>query len=214
MNKDIQSMRRDFSGFILEEFSTPDSPFQLFQNWWNDATQSEIEDINAMALATASKDGRPEVRMVLLKGWSELGFDFYTNYGSQKSQNLIENPQAEILFWWSAISRQIRIKGHVTKLSREESQEYFAKRPRLSQLSALASDQSRIVPNRQFLENKIDILEKQFENQIIPCPADWGGFRLSAESIEFWQGQPNRLHDRLLYQLKSDVNWEKIRLAP
>lgn len=214
MNDSISQMRRDFSGTVLDQATTPSKPFELFQSWWNDAVAAEIEDINACALATASKDGLPQVRMVLLKGWSELGFDFYTNYGSRKSLHLIENPRAEMLFWWAPISRQVRITGDVVRLSRKESEDYFSKRPRASQLSASASEQSEVISNRKILEDEVEKLNKRYDGQAIPCPENWGGYRIQANSIEFWQGQPSRLHDRIRYQLQESGGWLKQRLAP
>jgi len=166
-----------------------------------------------MALATATRDGRPSVRMVLNRGISRGGFVFYTNYNSRKAVELVGNPHAAVVFHWPRIERQLRVEGRVHKLTRRESERYFQTRPRDSRLSAWASPQSAMIPGRSFLEEEVARVEERFGSHRIPCPPFWGGFRIVANCIEFWQGQPHRLHDRLLFRRKGNV-WTSEQLAP
>jgi pyridoxamine 5'-phosphate oxidase len=186
---------------------------ELFAKWWSEATEKNLKDINEVALATSSLAGTPSVRMVLLKGWSDLGFEFYTNYESPKARNLLENPKAELLIWWADMDRQIRISGDVRKSTREQSKAYFHTRPRSSQLGALASRQSQILDTKEILIREIETLEKTFLNQPVPLPENWGGFILSPTKMEFWQGQPSRLHDRIIYE-KKPIAWKKFQVFP
>lgn len=167
-----------------------------------------------MALATADTAGAPSVRVVLLKGFGEDGFVFFTNYGSKKAGDLEENPQVAAVFWWSGLDRQVRIQGRVVRTSVDESRRYFAMRPRGSQLSAVASPQSRVVPSRKFLEEAIERAEEACGTDDISCPETWGGYRILPDSFEFWQGRPNRLHDRIRYRRDAGCTWKIERLAP
>lgn len=209
----ISDLRRDFSGDVLSESNTPTEPMVLFAKWWSEATEKNLKDINEVALATSSLAGTPSVRMVLLKGWSDLGFEFYTNYESPKARNLLENPKAELLIWWADMDRQIRISGNVRKSTRQQSKAYFHTRPRSSQLGALASRQSQILDTKEILIREIETLEKTFLNQPVPLPENWGGFILSPTKMEFWQGQPSRLHDRIIYE-KNPIEWKKFQVFP
>lgn len=191
----------------------PNDPFALFQEWFRDAEQAGEPLPEAMALATATRDGRPSVRIVLNRGVSQGGFVFYTNYNSRKAADLVRNPHAAVVFHWRTIERQLRVEGRVQKLTRRESEQYFRTRPRESRLSAWASPQSAPISGRSFLEEEFARAEARFGAGTIPCPPYWGGFRIVANCIEFWQGQPHRLHDRLLFRRKGKI-WVSERLAP
>jgi pyridoxamine 5'-phosphate oxidase len=212
-NKEIARIRRVYSLTELNESTVLDDPFKQFSEWMEEAVKSNIIDPNAMILATSNKDSIPSVRVVLLKGFDNEGFIFYTNYESKKGKNLVENPNASILFFWKELERQIRISGRVNKISQKESEEYFHSRPRESQLAALASNQSEVIPGREFLEQKFNEFKEEYHDKEIPLPPHWGGFKLFADSFEFWQGRENRLHDRISY-LKEDNAWQIVRLAP
>lgn len=214
MNLSVADLRQNYTLAGLTEEYTPGSPFELFQTWLNQAVEAKLTEPNAMTLATASPDGKPSGRIVLLKGFSERGFVFYTNYESQKGQQLMQNPWASLVFWWAELERQVRITGQVEQVSPEESDEYFQSRPHSSQLGAWASEQSKVIPNRQILEEKMEQLREQYIEHTVPRPSHWGGFRVIPTTIEFWQGRPSRLHDRLLYQTSQDGNWTKKRLSP
>jgi pyridoxamine 5'-phosphate oxidase len=189
------------------------SPFEQFAEWFEAAVSAGIENANAMTLATATRDGRPSARFVLLKGYDEQGFQFFTNYNSQKGQELAQNPQAALVFYWLQFHRQIRIYGRVSKVSAAESEAYFKSRPPGSRLSALASNQSSVIENRAILEEKVAQLAAQYETDAIPVPPHWGGFLLEPEEFEFWQGRADRLHDRFRYR-KVQEEWVIERLAP
>ncbi len=191
----------------------PTDPFSLFKKWFRDAQSAGEPLPEAMALATATPRGRPSVRIVLNRGISRGGFVFYTNYTSRKAADLLSNPHAAIVFHWPKLERQLRVEGHVHKLTRVESERYFQSRPRDSRLSAWASPQSTMITGRAFLEEEFTRAQTRFGEGKIPCPPFWGGFRIVADCIEFWQGQPHRLHDRLLYRRKGK-NWSNLRLAP
>lgn len=210
----VAGLRTEYTrGGLLETDLDPD-PIRQFAAWFAAAQDARVPEPNAMALATASPDGVPSARMVLLKGFDERGFVFYTNYESQKGGNLSENPRAALLFFWEPLQRQVRITGPVARLTREESAAYFHSRPVGSQLGALASHQSRVVPNREALEAAYARLAAEYESAEIPLPDYWGGYRVVPETIEFWQGRPNRLHDRLRYVRQPDGPWRIERLAP
>ena len=212
-NTDLSSLRRNYSLQRFDESTVEVNPFQQFSKWMEEALKSDLLDPTGMALGTANKDGIPAVRMVLLKGFDENGFVFFTNYESHKGSDLINNPNASILFFWKELERQIRITGTIEKTSRQESEEYFHTRPLESQLSAWASRQSSPIPNRKFLENEFDELKLKYEHKQIPLPPFWGGFRLIPNYFEFWQGRENRLHDRISYKIKNEF-WDIIRLSP
>jgi pyridoxamine 5'-phosphate oxidase len=191
----------------------PSDPFVLFRRWFRDAQNAGEPLPEAMALATATRDGRPSVRMVLNRGVSRGGFVFYTNYNSRKAAELVDNPRAAVVFHWPRIERQLRVEGRVHKLTRHESERYFQTRPRDSRVSAWASPQSATIPGRAFLEEEVARVQQRFGSRAIPCPPFWGGFRIVANCIEFWQGQPHRLHDRLLFRRKGNI-WTSEELAP
>jgi pyridoxamine 5'-phosphate oxidase len=196
----------------LTKLSVNKNPFKQFERWYQEVLNSDIKEPTAMTLATASKSGAPSVRTILLKEFNENGFVFFTNYESNKGKNLIENPVAEILFYWMDFQRQIRISGKVEKSSRESSEEYFKTRPLKSRIGAWASKQSSEIPNRKYLEKQFAEFEKNYPDEI-PLPPHWGGFRLVSDRFEFWQGRESRLHDRICYKKKND-SWEIVRLAP
>jgi pyridoxamine 5'-phosphate oxidase len=201
----------------MDNFSKSDvdpDPLRQFHLWFDQAVKANELDPDAMTLSTASSEGRVSSRIVLLKGCSERGFVFYTNYESRKSGELGENPWAALTFYWRVLHRQVRIEGRVEKVSLEESAEYFATRPRGSQLGAWASPQSQEISDRSELEKRVAELERRFDDGPIPCPPNWGGFLLRPVSIEFWQGRENRLHDRVLYTRHADGDWRISQLAP
>lgn len=208
---DMSSLRRNYDKGTLDEAGTPDEPFALFEDWFTQARDLEGIEPNAMTLATADADGRPSTRIVLLKSADEHGFVFFTNYGSAKGSDLAANPQAALLFFWEPLQRQVRVEGRVEKVSAQESDEYFALRPRASQLGAWASKQSRVIASRQVLVDGFEAAQQRFGDDV-PRPEYWGGYRLTPELVEFWQGRPSRLHDRLRYRLDKGV-WVRERLA-
>lgn len=209
----VSQIRRDYNLEELSETAVKDDPIEQFQIWFEQALSADLIDANAMTLSTATKEGVPSSRIVLVKGFDELGFRFYTNYKSRKAKELEENPNAALCFYWAPLERQVRIEGKVTKLSWEESQAYFKERPRLSQLGAWASNQSSEVASREDLLTEFKKIEQRFENQEVPTPEFWGGYILEPETIEFWQGRKGRMHDRIRYRKKAG-SWIKSRLAP
>ncbi len=210
----IADIRKDYSLKTLNETEVASNPFQQFAGWWQQAIESQIDEVNAMTLATASLEGVPSARIVLLKGYDERGFVFYTNYESAKGQELAENPRASLLFFWKELERQVRITGLVEKVSSTESDEYFLSRPTGSQIGAWASPQSHIIENRSWLENKVKELEAKFSTEKLARPTHWGGYRVKPVIIEFWQGRSSRLHDRIQYTLQENGSWKIERLAP
>lgn len=214
MQIDIAAMRRTYSRAELDNAHAARDPFEMFNHWFHEAVSSKIDEPNAMTLATADKSGFPAARIVLLKGISEGGFVFYTNYGSRKGRETDENPKAALLFFWKELERQIRITGNLTKVSRAESREYFNSRPFESRIGALISNQSEKVSSREALERKFAEAIQQYEGKEVPLPDFWGGYRLFPESFEFWQGRPSRLHDRLFYEKTTSGVWEISRLSP
>jgi pyridoxamine 5'-phosphate oxidase len=206
-------MRSEYTRGTLTEADVDADPVVQFGRWFEQAEQAGLLEPTAMALATATPDGRPSARMVLLRGFDERGFCFYTNYESRKGAELAANPLAALVFWWGPLERQVRIEGRVTPTSRAESEAYFHSRPPGSQLSAAASPQSRVVDSRAMLERRVAELATHLSDGGLPLPDFWGGYRLVHETVEFWQGRPNRLHDRLRYR-RADATWKIERLAP
>lgn len=207
----LNNLRKNYQkGELLESKVNP-NPFKQFDKWFEEALSSNIYEPNAMILATAA-DNRPSARVVLLKGFDENGFKFYTNYNSRKGKEISINPNAALLFYWMELERQIRIEGRIEKLSKEESLEYFNSRPLDSRYGALASSQSEIIPDREYLEKKFSELKEKYGDNP-PMPDNWGGFILKPVLFEFWQGRPNRLHDRIVYEKKGS-NWNIYRLSP
>jgi pyridoxamine 5'-phosphate oxidase len=207
-------MLRDYSNESLDEELIDPNPIRQFESWFNDAQAENLILPEATTLATATKDGRPSARLVLLKGLDDRGFVFYTNYKSQKARALDENPQASLVFYWPQLERQVRIEGTTTRVSPEESDAYFATRPRDSQIGALASPQSEVIANREVLEKRFDELQNSYRDRPVERPSHWGGYRLKPDRIEFWKGRPGRLHDRIVYELQPDGSWTIKRLAP
>ena len=213
MNKNIADIRKDYSLLSLDESNIAADPFQQFTRWWNEAVNSEIDEVNAMMLSTSTKDGKPSARIVLLKDFDESGFVFFTNYDSNKGKELAENPFAALTFFWKEIERQVRIEGTVEKVDASESDTYFFSRPEGSRIGAWASPQSNVIENRAVLEKNVARYTNEFQNSI-PRPPHWGGYRVMPLKIEFWQGRSNRLHDRILYTKTVKGSWKADRLAP
>ena len=207
-------LRKEYMQRGLDEGDLDADPIRQFQVWFDAARAASPYEPNAMALATVGADGRPSVRMVLLKGLDERGFVFYTNYESRKGRELEDTPWAALDFFWPAMERQVRVEGQVERVSAEESDAYFHSRPVGSQLSASASRQSEIIPGREMLEQRVAELSARYPDQEIPRPEFWGGYRVIPDFIEFWQGRANRLHDRLRYRLSADGSWRIERLSP
>jgi pyridoxamine 5'-phosphate oxidase len=210
----IADIRKEYILHNLNEIDVAADAMEQFSRWWQDALKSEIVEVNAMTLATASADGLPAARIVLLKGFRDEGFQFYTNYDSFKGRQLLENPRACLVFFWKEIERQVRITGLVEKLSQRESDAYFKSRPVGNRIGAWASPQSEVIESSDWLLQRANQFEKNFEETGIPRPPHWGGYLVRPVTIEFWQGRPNRLHDRLLYSLQENGNWMIERLAP
>jgi pyridoxamine 5'-phosphate oxidase len=210
---DVAAMRRQYTLAALREDDVLADPFAQFTAWFKQALDAEVLEPNAMSLATAWADGRPLLRTVLLKNYDERGFVFYTNLGSRKARQLKENPHASLLFPWLALERQVIVTGKAEKLSMAETLKYFVTRPRDSQIGAWASQQSAPISSRQVLEMEWESLKRKFSQGDVPLPDFWGGFRVVPETVEFWQGGPNRLHDRLQYT-RQGAAWRIERLAP
>jgi pyridoxamine 5'-phosphate oxidase len=210
----IADIRKNYSRKKLSETKANPDPLKQFTKWWNQALKSKIEEANAMTLATASPDGLPSARMVLLKGFGANGFTFFTNYNSYKGKQLSENPKACLVFFWKVLERQVRITGLVEKISEEASNDYFLSRPVESQLGAIASPQSEVIESREWLDEKFKRVKKEMGKNNIQRPSNWGGFIVKPVIIEFWQGRPSRLHDRLQYTLQESGHWKIERLAP
>jgi pyridoxamine 5'-phosphate oxidase len=214
MNSSIADLRKDYALQALNEAEAHPDPFQQFQTWFDQAIAAQLHEPNAMTLATATPSGMPSARIVLLKGFDPRGFVLYTNYNSRKGQELDANPQAVLVFWWAELERQVRIEGRVEKVADSEADDYFQSRPRGSRLGAWTSNQSQVISDREVLEQRLQALSAQYQDQEIPRPPHWGGYRVVPSAIEFWQGRPSRLHDRLRYRQGEDGQWLIERLAP
>jgi pyridoxamine 5'-phosphate oxidase len=210
----LADLRREYASRALTERDADPDPLRQFTRWFDEAMASELLDVNAMTLATATSSGAPSARIVLLKGTDETGFVFYTNYDSKKGRDLAENPNACLLIFWRELERQVRITGSVARTTREESEHYFHSRPVESQISAAISNQSRPVRDRSELETRYDECAAKYKDSIVPLPETWGGYRVVPDTIEFWQGRKSRLHDRLLYTRQADGSWSRSRLQP
>ena len=214
MNKDIAGIRRDYSHQQLSEKEVDTNPIRQFEKWWQEAVHSKIDEVNAMTLATASRDGLPSARIVLLKDFSEEGFVFFTNYESYKGLQLAENPKACLVFFWKELERQVRITGLTIKISDKESDEYFNSRPEASRVGAWVSPQSRVIESRHWIDEKFNELVNKMKEAPVQRPPYWGGYRVKPVEIEFWQGRPGRLHDQIQYSLEENGHWKIERLAP
>lgn len=209
----IADIRKDYKLRSFLETDAAADPFVQFTNWWNDAVESNIDEINAMTLATADKQGKPSARIVLLKGVSKLGFEFYTNYESHKANEMAANNKVALVFFWKELERQIRIEGTVAKAPEATSDEYFMSRPRESRIGAWSSPQSSVIPSREILEDNVESNKKKFGNEEVTRPSFWGGYIITPTLFEFWQGRSSRLHDRIEYVVDGR-GWVKRRLAP
>lgn len=210
----IADLREEYDHDVLRRDDTAENPIDQFRSWFEDALESDIAEPNAMTLATATANGRPSARIVLLKGIEDDGFIFYTNYNSRKGSELTQNPWAALVFWWEPLQRQVRIEGEVERVPPETSDEYFESRPRGSQIGAWASPQSHVIENRDVLLGNLEEVRAEYDDEdSIPRPSHWGGYHLTPEVIEFWQGRPSRLHDRIRYR-RDDGTWARERLAP
>ena len=209
----LARLREEYTRAGLGESDVDPNPIEQFRGWFGEALAADLHEPNAMTLATATPDGRPSARVVLLKGFDERGFVFYTNYEGRKARELEINPHCALVFYWGELERQVRVEGRVSRVPDEESDAYFAERPRGSQLGAWASEQSRPVRDRGALEERLRELEGEYEGREVPRPPFWGGYRVEPETMEFWQGRENRLHDRLRYRRAGEL-WRRERLQP
>lgn len=214
LKHDISKIRNDYSKKQLNESMVHENPIEQFKVWFQEALNSEVPEVNAFVLATVSKDNKPSARVVLLKGIENNGFDFYTNYTSRKANEIEANKNVAMVFFWHELERQVRIEGGLEKTTEQNSDEYFKSRPRESQIGAWSSPQSAIIDGRNVIENNVEKISKEFENKDVTRPKHWGGYHIVPSVIEFWQGRPNRLHDRIQYRKKENGNWEFVRLAP
>jgi pyridoxamine 5'-phosphate oxidase len=212
--KDIENLRQDYNAASLNETDVDANPMRQFDKWFNEAINAKVHEPNAMTLATATTDGRPSARIVLLKGFSDDGFKFYTNYLSRKGKEISKNPLGALTFFWGDMERQIRVEGTIEKLDRDYSEKYFHTRPKKSQIGATASPQSQEIAGREALEQKMAELEAEYGDSEVPKPSFWGGYVLRPRVIEFWQGRRSRLHDRIVYKKTDNKNWKIVRLAP
>jgi len=214
MYSNIADIRRDYAHKSLSEGDVDANAIKQFEKWWHEAVNSKIDEANAMTLATASADGLPSARIVLLKEFNDKGFVFFTNYESFKAQQLAENPKACLVFFWKELERQVRITGLIQKISASQSDEYFRSRPESSRIGAWASPQSRVIESRHWLDDKFNELVNKMEGTEIKRPPHWGGYIVNPVVIEFWQGRPSRMHDRIQYTLDESGDWKIERLAP
>ena len=210
----ISDIRKEYILQSLSESDIEKNPIRQFDKWWDQAIESGIEEVNAMILATADLSGKPSARIVLLKGYNDSGFIFFTNYNSHKGSEIEHNPNVCLNFFWKELERQVRIEGRANKISDEESDLYFNSRPISSRIGAWASPQSKVISSREELENSYNQFEKEFSDNEITRPPHWGGYIVQPEKMEFWQGRPSRLHDRIEYNIELDKSWSFVRLAP
>ncbi len=214
MGNIIADIRRDYKLQSLQEKDVAEQPIAQFDRWWKDAMESELDEVNAMTLATADASGAPSARIVLLKGYDERGFVFFTNYNSKKGQDIAANPRVSLVFFWKELERQVNISGSIEKVSVAESDAYFQSRPVGSRIGAWCSPQSTVIADRQILEDNITKYQAQFGDGSIPKPDHWGGYLVQPQSVEFWQGRSSRLHDRIKYRKNDQGLWIIERLAP
>lgn len=211
----LEDLRREYARHGLLEDELAPGPMEQFRRWFQDALEAGLEEPNAMTLATVDGQGRASARIVLLKGADDRGFRFFTNYEGAKGQHLASNPDAALVFFWAELERQVRVEGSVERIPTDESDDYFASRPRESRLGAWASDQSRVIASRDELDAGAERIRTRFDGQQdIPRPEHWGGYVLRPRRVEFWQGRPARLHDRLVFEQRDTSGWEIVRLAP
>ena len=210
----VARLRKEYTRAGLKESDAASDPIEQFRSWFDEVLAADLHEPNAMTLATATPEGRPSARVVLLKGFDERGFVFYTSYVGRKSEELETNPNCALVFYWGELERQVRVEGRASRVSEEESDEYFGSRPRGSRLGAWASEQSRPVEGRGALEERLRGLEAEYEGREVPRPPFWGGYQVEPEVIEFWQGRENRLHDRLVYRRSDNGEWGRERLQP
>ncbi len=211
---DLRGLREDYSLAGLSEEDAGDDPFALLRRWMDEAIEADLYDPTAMVVSTVGDDGRPSSRMVLCKSFDERGLVFFTNQQSRKGEELAAHPECSLLFPWHPLQRQVRIEGTATVVEAGESEDYFASRPRPSQLGAIASPQSQRVESRAALEARLAALEQEYDGRDVPRPPHWGGYRVAASYVEFWQGRKGRLHDRVVFERREDGSWERYRLAP
>ncbi len=214
MAKDLSKLRKEYTGTSLSRKDLAANPVDQFGSWFSQAQELEVVEPNAMSLSTVDENGQPWQRMVLLKAFDERGFVFFTNFSSRKAKHIEINAQVSLLFPWVAIHRQVAICGKAEKISSTESLKYFVQRPYGSQIGAWASEQSSVISSRSLLQAKLDEIKRRFKSGEVPLPSFWGGYRVSPESFEFWQGGTHRIHDRFLYSMDTDENWKIDRLSP
>jgi pyridoxamine 5'-phosphate oxidase len=214
VSNNIADIRKEYKLQTLAENDVLKDPIAQFDKWWQEAVHADIDEVNAMTLATASADGMPDARIVLLKGFDTKGFSFFTNYNSSKGHQLLENPRATLVFFWKELERQVRISGLVSLVSEKISDEYFNSRPEGSRLGAWASPQSEVIENREWLEDNEKKLREEWNGTSVTRPPHWGGYLVKPVRMEFWQGRPSRLHDRILFSLQTNGQWKIQRLAP
>lgn len=215
MKENLQNLRKTYKKHVLREIVAAEKPMEMFHKWFQEVLQREdVEEPNAMAVATIGTDGYPKNRLVLLKEYDAEGFVFYTNYESEKGRAIAKDNRVCLSFYWPEVERQVIIKGEATKSTAEDSDTYFHSRPKTSQLGVLISKQSHVIPSRDVLDDALEKLEEEYKGKTVPRPDYWGGYKVKPKSIEFWQGRPNRLHDRIRYRMDGENKWLMERLSP